>query len=167
MASGIKISGLKEVERQLLKLGSKDGTRVLRAAMFRATKPIEDQSRANAAAIQKGSGSLEKSIGRRFVIGKEKRSVFAQVLPSLGGTFTVIITPIKKSRVAVALYNLFYRRKRRGIIHGHFLEFGTSRFAKKQFLKPALDARGSQAVNALADEIRKGIENLLKRQAND
>lgn len=156
----IKVSGLKEVEAELQKLGSKEGTRVLRSAMLRATKPIEDQAKANAAAWEKGSGSIEKAIGRRFVVGKsDGPRIFGIELPSLGGVFTVVITPILKSRVAIALHNLYYHRKRRGIFHGHFLEF-----KGRPFLKPALDARGAQAVSALAGEIKAGIERLLERR---
>lgn len=161
----VKVSGLKEIEKQLQTLGSQDGTKVLRAAMMRAAKPIEDQAKTNAAALPNGSGSLEKSIGRRFVVGRQQSGLL--LLPSLGGRFSVLIAPIKSNRVAVALYNLFYkpRRKRRGIFHGHFVEFGTARSKKQPFLAPALNARGAQAVGMLADEIRKGIERLLKRQA--
>jgi HK97 gp10 family phage protein len=158
----IKVSGLKEVEAQLRKLGSKDGTRVLRAAMLRATKPIEDQAKSNAAAISEGSGALSLAIGRRFLIGRQK--TFGP-LPDMGGRFTVSIGPIKKSRTAIALYNLFYGRKRKGIFHGHFSEFGTKRSRKQPFLKPALDAKGPQAVSILAAEIRKGIDSLLRRRA--
>jgi hypothetical protein len=160
----IKVSGLKEVEAQLLKLGSKEGTKVLRAAMLRATKPIQDQAKANAAAIPSGSGALEKSIGRRFEIGG--RGVFGEgLLPNLGGKFNVVIAPLKSSRVAIALYNLFYqpKRKRRGIYHGHFVEFGI-RGPARHILQRALDSRGSQSVQSLASEIKAGIERLLKRK---
>lgn len=159
----IKVTGLRELEKQLQALGSKDGTRVLRAAMMRAAEPIQKQAQINAAALPNGSGALEKSIGRRFVIGTQKSA--SQFLPDLGGRFTVVIAPLKTSRVAVALYNLFYRRKRKGLFHGHFVEFGTNRSKKQPFLAPALNARGPQAVAVLADEIRKGIERLLKRRA--
>lgn len=159
----IKVTGLKEIERQLQNLGSKDGTRVLRAAMMRAAEPIQKQAQVNAAHLPSGSGALEKSIGRRFLVGQQRQT--GEFLPALGGRFSVIIAPLKKSRVAVALYNLFYRRKRRGIFHGHLVEFGTKRSKKQPFLAPALNARGSQAVDVLADEIRKGIERLLKRRA--
>ena len=45
------------------------------------------------------------------------------------------------------------KRKRRGIFHGHFLEFGTKTAGARPFLKPALDARGAQAVSILAASI--------------
>lgn len=162
----IKVSGLKEVEAQLLKLGSREGTKVLRAGMLRATKPIQDAAKANASVIPTGSGALEKSIGRRFEIAG--RGVFAEgLLPNLGGKFNVAIAFLKGSRVAVALYNLFYhpKRKRRGIFHGHFVEFGI-RGPARHILKRALDARGSQAVQSLAHEIQRGIDNLLKRRTS-
>lgn len=187
----IKVSGLKEVEKQLRLLGAKEGTRVLRAAMMRATKPIEDQAKANVAKIPNGSGALEKSISRRFVIGRQQSSLF---LPDLGGRFAVVIAPIKSNRVAVALHNLFYKRKRRGIFYGHFIEFGhriargarlkrsavaitravargdfsglsTGMAKPMPFLRPALDARAPQAIAALGNEIRAGIKRALKRRA--
>ena len=191
----IKVTGIKEVEEQLRKLGSKDGTRVLRAAMLRAAKPIEDQAKANAGAIAEGSGALQMSIGKRFSVG-EKGTFLGLDLPELGGKFKVEIAPFRKSRVAVALHNLFYHRKRKGIFYGHLIEFGhrvgtrqtgylrklgssarrrfgdargggaaAGRVPAHPFLKPALDARGGQAVSVLADEIKKGIANLLRRRA--
>lgn len=162
------MTGLKEVEAQLLKLGSVEGTKVLRAGMLQATRPIVDQAKANAAGIQKGSGSLERSIGRKFIVGRSEFAkfigTFSQTLPNLGGAFTVQIAPIKSSRVAIALHNLFYKRKRRGIFHGHFLEFGTQRSKRIPFLRPAIDARGAQAVQELAGEIKAGIEKLLAKK---
>jgi HK97 gp10 family phage protein len=157
----IKVTGLKEVEAQLRKLGSKDGTRVLRFAMLQATKPIEEQAKTNAGAIPGGSGALQKSIGKRFVVG---RLTFSATLPEMGGRFSVVIGPLKGNRVAVALYNLFYRRSRKKIFHGHFVEFGTKRSRRQKFLEPALNSRAGQAVQNLAGEIKKGIERLLKRR---
>jgi HK97 gp10 family phage protein len=160
----IKVRGLKEVEAQLLKLGSKEGTKVLRAAMLRATKPIQDEAKSNAAAIPNGSGALEKSIGRRFEISG--RGVFGEgLLPNLGGKFNVSIAPLRSSRVAIALYNLFYqrKRKRRGIFHGHFVEFGI-RGPARHILSRALNSRGPQAVSTLADEIKSGIDRLLAKR---
>jgi hypothetical protein len=157
----IKVTGLREVEAQLLKLGSKDGTKVLRSGMLRAAKPIELQAEANAAAIPNGSGALEKAIGRRFQIAG--RAVFGEgQLPSMGGRFSVVIAPIRNSRVAIALYNLFYKRKRRGIFHGHFVEFKNN--GGRHILSRALNTRGAQAVQSLASEIKVGIERLLKRK---
>lgn len=161
----IKVKGLKEIEAQLVKLGSKDGTRVLRAAMLKGAKPIEEQARANASAIKR-SGALGLSIGSRFLVGAQKAaaSLFIQ-LPAMGGRFTVTIAPLLKSKLAISLYNLRYRRKRRGIYHGHFLEYGTAKSSKRPFLKPALDTRGAQAISIFADEIRKGIDRMLRRKA--
>jgi hypothetical protein len=157
----IKVTGLREVEAQLLKLGSKDGTKVLRSGMLRAAKPIEQQAESNAAAIPGGSGALEKAIGRRFQIAG--RGVFGEgSLPRMGGRFEVVIAPFNNSRVAIALYNLFYRRKRRGIFHGHFVEFKNS--GGRKILSRALNTRGAEAVQSLAREIKVGIERLLRRR---
>lgn len=158
----IKVTGLKEAEAQLIKLGSREGTKVLRSAMMAAAKPIQDQAKINAGAIEHGSGALQKSVGRRFKIGQQLS--FGALLPSMGGKFSVVIAPMKTSRVAIALYNLFYHTKRRGIFHGHFVEFGTRRSRKHPFLKAALDSKGPQAVESLASEIEKGVAKLLAKK---
>lgn len=161
----IEVKGLREVEQNLLKLKSKDATRVLRAGMLRAAKPIEAQAKQNAASISQGSGALEKSIGSQFQVGgRESEFSIAAILPNLGGRFSVVIGPLRRSKVAVALYNLFYKRRRRDIYHGHLVEFPTKRTSAQPFLKPALDAKGPGAVQILADEIKAGIDRMLKRK---
>jgi HK97 gp10 family phage protein len=156
----VKLSGLREVEKELEKLGAREGTRVLRGALFRSAKPIEDEARRRAAALPRGSGALEKSIGKRFHAGTKA--------DRLGGIFSVIIAPIRNSRVAIALYNLYYKRRRpaRGIFHGHLVEFGT-KYAKAQpIFRPALESSaGLRSMAMFAGEMKKGIANLLKRQA--
>jgi HK97 gp10 family phage protein len=155
----IKVTGLKEVDAELKKLGSKEGTKVLRRAMLIATAPIVKQAQANA---PKRSGALAESIGSRFGVGREE-GLRSSILPPLGGRFTVVIAPLRKSRVAVALYNLVYGRRRPDIYHGHLVEFGTRHSRAQPFLKPALDAKAPQAVHSLASEIKAGIERLLAR----
>jgi len=156
----IKVTGLREIERQLKELGSKTGTKILRASMLAANKPILEQAKSNVAGISGGSGALHKSMGDRFYAGKAPADGLFDV-PSMGGRFSVITAPMKKNRTAVALYNLVYKRKRRGIFHGHFLEFGTEKIKARPFLKPALDSKGPGAVQSLADELRKRIAKQL------
>ena len=165
----IKVTGLKEVEATLQSLGSKAGTKILRQSMLAAARPILNQAKANAESIKEGSGALHKSLGSRFYAGARNVADDSQVL-NMGGRFTVSIAPIKRNRVAVALHNLFYGRKRRGIFYGHLLEFGHADRAGKSvparpFLKPALDSRGSQAVSTLADQLRARIARHLKQTA--
>lgn len=119
----IKVRGLKEIEAQLVALGSKQGTKIVRASMLRASQPILDRARSNVASISNGSGALHKSLGVRFYAGP-KAGTGEIGLPAMGGRFSVKIGPFSRERVAVALHNLFYKRRRKGIFYGHLIEFG-------------------------------------------
>jgi hypothetical protein len=168
----IKVTGLREIEAQLASLGSKQGTKILRASMLAASRPILQQAQSNVASIQGGSGALHKSLGMRFYAGQQ--NVGEDGVPAMGGRFSVQVAPITRNRVAVALHNLIYGRKRKGIFYGHLIEFGHRIVTRGQkivkgsvpprpFLKPALDSKGAIAVGRLADEIRTRIAKHLAK----
>lgn len=164
----IKVSGLKEIENQLQELGSKTGTRILRASMLAANRPILEQAKANVASIKDGSGSLHQAMGARFFAGQKQVNDLG--VPEMGGRFSVQTAPIRKNRTAIALHNLIYKRNRKGIFHGHLLEFGHKTVNGKQvsarpFLKPALDSKGPGAVAGLASELKRRIELQLRKNA--
>lgn len=117
----VKVRGLKEVEQQLIALGSKPGTRILKRAVYLAGEPIEQRAKRNAAALPNGSGAMEVAIGRRVTVAGNGSPSFT---PDVGSRFAVEIYPRLKNRVAIALHNLFYGRKRKGIFYGHLLEWG-------------------------------------------
>lgn len=189
MVAAVQVRGLKEIEQQLIMLGSKAGTKILRRAMLKATEPIAEHAKQTVAGWEGGSGALHLSIARRFTAGRAKSFFSEFLLPALGGRFNVEIAPRRKNRTAVALHNLFYGRRRKGIFYGHLLEFGhrigtrstgwlhklsgrgkkggqsLGRVAAKPFLKPALDARGSEAINIMAEELRVGIDRELRKRA--
>jgi HK97 gp10 family phage protein len=162
----VKVTGLKEIEAQLINLGSKNGTRIIRRALLIAAEPIIEQARHNA---PKKSGALALSIGRRFVAGARGDAV--KILPEMGSRFAVVIAPFKGNRVATALHNLVYGRKRKGIFYGHLIEWGhrvVSRLssvsvAANPFLGPALRDRARDAVNIFRAEVRDGINKEIKR----
>lgn len=166
----MNVTGLREVEAQLVKLGDQRGTKVLRAAMLAAAKPIAEQARANASAISRGSGSLALSIGVGAFRATNNAGFLGAVLPSMGGKFTVSVGPKRKHKTAVALYNLFYRRKqqRRGIYHAQFVEFSHrdrsgKTVAAQPILLPALRSRQAQAVAIFTERMRAGIARELRK----
>lgn len=168
----MKVSGFAEIEKELLKLSDARGTKILRASMLAAAKPIAAQARANAAAIAKGSGALSLSIAVGGFSVKNRLDVGAwlgALVPAMGATFNVSVGPKSKHPTAVALYNIFYKRKRKrkGIYHGGFIEFkhlskSGSTVAAKPFLEPALRSRSSEAVTIFADRMRQGIARALR-----
>lgn len=171
----IEVRGLKEVDAQLAALGKKDGTRIVRRALLLAGESIKQQAKANLNAASH-SGALRESIGVQFKIGKltqtESATAISANLPSLGSRFAAVIAPLRKAKTAMALYNLVHKRKRSGIYHGHFLEWGTKASSKrkgstraKPFLRPALQSSAGEATRIFAREVDAGITQQLKRNA--
>ncbi len=156
----VTVRGLKELEARLREIGSVAGTKAMRSAMFTATKPILDRAKANAPVR---SGALRLALTRTFSV----KSISGGFLEGAGSRFLVLIGPRAKNRTAVSLYNLTYRlrRPRRGIFHGHFVEFGTKRGTRRtDFLKRALETSAAEAANKLAEALKKRIEAAARKR---
>lgn len=67
MSKGFEVEGLKELERDLIKLGAIGAKKALRGSMMFATKPILDKMKAD---VPVKSGQLKKTIKRKFTAGK-------------------------------------------------------------------------------------------------
>jgi hypothetical protein len=163
----IKAEGFREIDDQLANLGSASGTRILRTAMLRGARPMLEEAKANVAARKRGSGALHQALGMRFIAGNQNRTIW---LPPLGGRFRVEITPFRKNRIAIALYNLFYKRRVSRLFYGHFVEFGFRHRGGKQigpesFLLPALRSQARNVIATFARELRVGIDRELRRRA--
>lgn len=158
----IKVTGLKELQRKLVEIGSVAGTKSMRGAMMAATRPIQDQAK-NTAPVR--SGALRQAVGRTF--GVRSFGGALSFGDSAGSNFSVLIGPKVRNRTAVALYNLIYkpRRPRRGIFHGHFVEFGTkSGVRATNWLRNALQSQANQSVSKLAVELRTRIEKVARKR---
>lgn len=184
----LEVKGLRELEERLALLGPVAGAKVMRQAMFAASKPILDQAKRNLAAFPGGSGALHLAMGRTFRVGG--RGGLSAVLAggAQGSTFTVMIGPRVGARSAIALHNLAYHRHIRGIFYGHLVEFGhrigngrTGYLRKlnrpnstrheglgtvpaRRFLRPALDTGGLRAIFLLRNELGRRIDRALKKQ---
>jgi hypothetical protein len=128
----VELRGLQELDEKLLLLGKVGGQKAIRQALFHASKPIVARAKLNIRSWHGGSGALHESIGRTFRAGKagyplraDSRGVLGGAsVQAEGGRFVMQIGPRRKTRVAVALHNLYYRRQRPSIFYGHLLEFG-------------------------------------------
>lgn len=49
--------------------------------------------------------------------------------------------------------------------YGRFLEYGTSKMSAKPFLRPAVAARGQQAINVFERELRAGVDAVVRKLA--
>lgn len=125
MADGFNVSfsGFKEIDENLARLGEVAGEKVMRSSLFTAMKPIQDRAVAGLSAIPTGSGALAKAT-RRVYLRPGTRTP-GQIVASKS-RFVVAVAPKTKDRVAIALANLHYKRKRpiRGVFWGHLMEWG-------------------------------------------
>jgi HK97 gp10 family phage protein len=160
-----KVSGLQELEKRLIEIGTVAGTKAMRSALFTATKPILEQAQATAPTR---SGALKQALARTFSVNAKAVPQFGDFGVSSGGSlFSVSVGPKVKNRTAIALYNLVYKRRRprRGIYHGHFLEFGTKRGTKAtHWLERALRSRASEATTKFAEALKKRIEAATRKR---
>lgn len=111
IVTDIKIEGLKEIAARMVELDAMAGSRLLTRAVRRSLIPLEKRATANAASIGK-SGALAQSI--RIVT----------VRPRGGEVAAVQVGPKAKDKKSIALHNLYYGRKRKGVFYGHLVEYG-------------------------------------------
>lgn len=111
VVADIQVAGLRELEARLLELDAMAGKKLLTRATRRSLLPLRRQVVANARTLAR-SGALAESVK------------IVTVTPRGNNAAEVQVGPKKKDRRGVALHNVYYRRKRRGIFYGHLLEFG-------------------------------------------
>jgi hypothetical protein len=111
IVADIRLEGLKEIEARMVELDAMAGSRLLTRAVRRSLIPLEKRATANVRRFSE-SGALEQSIKIVTVRPRGSEVVAAQVGPK------------KTDRRALALHNVFYGRRRRGIFYGHLVEFG-------------------------------------------
>lgn len=165
MTGEIKVTGFKDLQKRLASVGSITGTRAMRGAMFASTKPLLERTKQNAG-IFSHSGALRQSLRRLFKVEN------STLTSGDGSRFTISVGPKIRDRLAITLYNLFYRRKRprRGIYHGHFLEWGTKTGTQAwHFMAGAVRSMASSTTELLAVQLGKRLDKATKtgRPVND
>lgn len=164
----VEMKGLREIEERLTLLGSISGARVMRSTLFRASRPLLTAAQQNATRIQR-SGALAKSIRRVYLRGVSVGGPFGD---GVQNRFVVSIAPKAKDRVAIALANLVYRRKRpiRGVFWGHLVEWGFThkrsgrRIPGKGIFTAAARSRADESIALFAKYIRRNVDRAMKKQ---
>lgn len=161
----VKLNGLKDVDDRLVLLGAVAGEKVMRATLLAAAKPFEEQAEANISVIRRGSGALHKAVRRVYL------RAGSSTISATGSRFVVAVAPKVKDRVAIALANLFYKRKTpiRGIYWGHLVEWGAAhrgggRISGHLVFTRAARSGAQQAVDLFTKLIGPRVERALKKQ---
>lgn len=133
-----KLDPIKEVER----VDKQFRNRIIRIGMNKACGIVK---KAIAEKAKQDTGTLVKSLRIKVKSYKAKSAWVGVVGPKGSYTRTVGNKVYKPSRYA------------------SLLEFGTSKMAKRPFLKPALDASKGQYLSTLIAKIREQVEATLKK----
>ncbi|EGC0669096.1 HK97 gp10 family phage protein [Salmonella enterica] len=129
----MEVTGLDELERQLMALGEKVGTKVLRDAGREALKVVEEDMKQNA-------GYDETSTAQHM---RDSIKIRNSNRKSRGSTVVTLRVGSSKQHYMKALAQ----------------EFGTVKQVAEPFIRPALDYNVQTVLHVLAVEIRNGIQN--------
>ncbi|ASD97580.1 HK97 gp10 family phage protein [Salmonella enterica] len=129
----MEVTGLDELERQLMALGEKVGTKVLRDAGREALKVVEEDMKQHA-------GYDETSTAQHM---RDSIKIRNSNRKSRGSTVVTLRVGPSKQHYMKALAQ----------------EFGTVKQVAEPFIRPALDYNVQTVLRVLAVEIRNGIQN--------
>ncbi|EDG5173559.1 HK97 gp10 family phage protein [Salmonella enterica] len=129
----MEVTGLDDLERQLMALGEKVGTKVLRDAGREALKVVEEDMKQHA-------GYDETSTAQHM---RDSIKIRNSNRKSRGSTVVTLRVGPSKQHYMKALAQ----------------EFGTVKQVAEPFIRPALDYNVQIVLRVLAVEIRNGIQN--------
>ena len=146
-----KIEGLAELGKALRELPERVARNGLRVSVYAGAKVVRDEARARAPKAVQSLGPNKPPPGTL------KRSVIMKHIRELSGggrqTFYVLVRHGKKYRNQGKRGNLS-----QDAWYWRFLEFGTRKMAARPFLRPALESRRREAVDAIKQRLSERIE---------
>lgn len=151
----VRIEGLAQLDRALRELPQRIANRGLRASVYAGAKVIRDEARSRAPKAAQSLGPKQPPPGTL------KRSVIMKQIPELSSltrqTFFVTVRHGKKFRKQGKKGNLS-----QDAWYWRFVEFGTRKMRARPFLRPALEAKRREAVQAMKDRLSERIEQEAK-----
>lgn len=152
----LKVRGLIDLQDQLVALGNELGIKALAAAARKAFMPVLAAAKAM---VPVDSGALRDSL--KVTVKKPK-----------GGEAVVVVgirigrgQGAKQASVAAAAFGEAQIDKLPPARRWHFIELGTADLAPHPFLRPALDSNAQVVLDALKEELAKGIARAQKKKA--
>ena len=147
----VKIEGLAELGKALRELPDRVARNGLRVSVYAGAKVVREEARARAPKAQQSLGPNQPPPGTL------KRSVIMKHIRELSGggrqTFYVLVRHGKKYRNQGKRGNLS-----QDAWYWRFVEFGTRKMAARPFLRPALESRRREAVDAIKERLTQRIE---------
>lgn len=156
MAIDVKVEGLPELKRVLAKLPEKIRKQAVRKGLREAGKIIQSAAKMAAPVLQvptkyRKPGTVKKAItvrNSKFARKQGNEGVFVSVRPLNGKRQQKLGKASAKNP-----NDPFYWR---------FLEFGTRKMSARPFMRPAVDAKGDEAIQRFMTSAVTQIEKLNK-----
>ena len=147
----VKVEGLTELAKALRELPDRVAKNGLRVSVYAGAKVIRDEARLRAPKATESLGPNQPPPGTL------KRSVIMKHIPELSSltrqTFFVTVRHGKKYRNQGKKGNLS-----QDAWYWRFVEFGTRKMRARPFLRPALEAKRRDAVQAMKERLAERLE---------
>ncbi len=145
-----KIEGLSELGKALRELPVRVARNGLRVSVYAGAKVVRDEARARAPKAAQSLGPNQPPPGTL------KRSVIMKHIPELSTltrqTFFVTVRHGKKYRKQGKKGNLS-----QDAWYWRFVEFGTRKMSARPFLRPTLEAKRREAVQAIKERLQQRV----------
>jgi HK97 gp10 family phage protein len=159
MAELVQVTGLKELEAQLLAIGQEYGPKAavspVRRALGKAGKVIQATAQAT---VHRKSGTLAENI----IVTADRKPPEGQIgvkvtVRAKAKGYKSTSRNVRNGRIGTE-YN-FYGP----LFYGSFLEFGTSHQPAYPYMRPAFESNKGALPALIRDELAKAIEATVKR----
>jgi len=135
--SRIKITGLKELKKDLKKLSERTARNITVSALRAGATDISKQAKAN---VPQDEGDLRKAIG--VIKRKSKKTI-------------ILFTVLPRSKTLHKLQDVEGKKRHN---YGGYVEFGNSRQAAQPYMRPTFDQLGRSVTDAIVKQMTKRIE---------
>lgn len=146
MTVTVKITGLKDLEKQLDNLSKAAGKGAVRRSMMRAAKPLVALAKSQAPVR---TGKLQGSIGVGATLNGRQTKLHRRLFRDASASVELFVGPSYLSAD--------------GGRHGHLLEFGTMKMPPQPFMRPAWDQDKMNMLERLKEELWLQIQKAVAR----
>lgn len=142
MANQVRVEGLRELNANLKRLTDKVQRRVLNRAVNAGARVIRDEAKQNAPVDT----------------GKLKRNIITAKRRAPKGQAEYVVTVRGISQRTGNSDNSMKTNDPKNAFYARFIEFGTSKVSRAQFLAPAFESKKHEAMAAIKKALGEGIE---------
>lgn len=159
MVDLVQVTGLRELEKQLLALGQEYGPKAaaspIRYALGKAGKVVQASAQAR---VRRKTGTLaENIIVTKYTKPPEGQIGVKVTVRAKAKAYKSNSRNIRQGRIGLE-YN-FYGP----LFYGKFLEFGTSHQPAYPYMRPAFEENKGSLPTLIRDELAKAIERSVRR----